>query len=325
MKSLHRRAGLLQIVACSLAATALSACGGPFGAVSAPSSTLFAAPWNSGVDAAEPPFQTQEIDPNTFVIRQSIRTSLEAPFVYLLFGDDRVLLIDTGDKGADLRTEVDRLIQNRRAIDGRKSLPLVVMHSHSHGDHTAGDARFVERPDTTVVGHSVEDVAAFFGMENWPDQEAVFDLGGRVVEILPTPGHHDTHVMVFDRRTRILFSGDAVYPGILRFQCAKAPEYLASIERAMEFARIHDVRWLLGGHVEMQASSGRYFASGERVRRNEHLLEVSPSILADIQAALAPMVAKPVVQPHEEFLLFPHPADPRGLQPPNWCQPDSDG
>lgn len=284
-------------------------------------STLFAEPWNSGNDPHEPAFQVQTVDADTFVLRQSLQTSFEAPFLYLLFGDDRALLIDTGVEGGDLRGEVDRLIARHNAASGRASLPLVVMHTHGHGDHVGGDAGFADRPDTVIVGHTAPEVAAFFGIADWPEGTGRLDLGGRTVEILPTPGHHPSHVVVYDAATRILFSGDAIYPGRLFFECGEAGEYAASIDRMAGFAKTHPIDWLLGGHVEMKAKPGQAFGQQAKSRRGEHVLELPASAIGDVQAAFAGIGDYPRVTPYAEFVLLPHPADPQGKSPPDWCKP----
>src|SRR5882757_1118327 len=99
-------------------------------------------PWIDGTAAAEPQMQVQRYDADTYVIRQSVKTNFEAPFLYLLFGKDRALLLDTGAGGLKIRPEVDAAIQRWLAAHHRKSIPLVAAHSHGHGDHIAGDAEF---------------------------------------------------------------------------------------------------------------------------------------------------------------------------------------
>jgi glyoxylase-like metal-dependent hydrolase (beta-lactamase superfamily II) len=285
----------------------------------AQASRLFAQPWNSGQSRSEPPFQTQQIDADTYALRQSLQTTFEAPFLYLLFGDEKALLIDTGVAGAPLGAEVDRLIADWSAANLHKRVSLVVMHSHGHADHVGGDGEFSGRADTVVVGHSEAEVAAFFGIGAWPAEQAAFDLGGRVVDIVPTPGHHPSHVMVFDRRTGILFSGDTVYPGRLYFQCARIAEFRASIDRVAAFAATRQVRWLLGAHIEMRTAPGRSFEANDRIRRNEHLLELPPAVLEEIRLALTHAGTRPRVRVYDDFILFPHPPNPRGEQPPDWC------
>jgi hydroxyacylglutathione hydrolase len=304
----------------ALVIAVMTACdAAPRGATVQSTSRLFAERWNSGLSRQEPVFQTQGIDADTFAIRQSINATFEAPFLYLIFGSDKALLIDTGVEGGELRSEVETLIEAWLARNRRQGISLVVMHSHGHGDHVGGDAQFAERGNTVVVGHSAADVARFFGIQAWPEGVGTFDLGGRVVDIVPTPGHHPAHVMVFDRATGILFSGDAIYPGRLYFQCEKSAEYLASIDRVARFVATREVRWLLGAHIEMRAAPGESFQSGERARHAEHLLELPPAIVPEIQQALTKMGEQRRVEVHDDFILFPHPADPRGKKPPGWC------
>ena len=59
-----------------------------------PSTWIHGAP--PGVRGQDPPLQVHRFDEHTFVLRQSKAMTYEAPFVYLLFGNDRALLLDTG-------------------------------------------------------------------------------------------------------------------------------------------------------------------------------------------------------------------------------------
>jgi len=40
--------------------------------------------------------QVQRYDDDTYILRQSIKTNFEGPFIFLFFGTERVLQIDTG-------------------------------------------------------------------------------------------------------------------------------------------------------------------------------------------------------------------------------------
>ncbi len=282
-------------------------------------STIFSQPWNSGPNKNEPPLQAQQYDRNTVVIRQSLRTSFEAPFMFLIFGEKNALLIDTGAGGVDLRSMVDQQIVAWLNATGRESISLVVMHSHAHGDHVAADEQFEDRANTVIVGHGVDDVADFFNIDDWPNGSQTFDLGGRIVDIIPTPGHHDTHVMVYDRATRLLFSGDVIYPGRLYFQCGKVDEFRRSIRRIAEFSNTRDISWILGAHIELAQKPGKAFDSNDLVRTDERLLEMTSATITDIQSALLQMGNVPRVKPYDDFILFPHPADPSGKKPPDWC------
>jgi glyoxylase-like metal-dependent hydrolase (beta-lactamase superfamily II) len=112
--------------------------------------------------AGEPPIEVHRYDPHTVVIRQSKQTSYEAPFLYLLFGNERALLLDTGatqDPAVfPLRGTVDGLIAGWLAENSRDHYELLVAHTHGHGDHVAGDGQFADRPATTVVPREADAV-----------------------------------------------------------------------------------------------------------------------------------------------------------------------
>ena len=143
--------------------------------------------------AAGPPIQVHSLDAHTYVLRQNKTVHFEGPFLYLLLGADRALLLDTGataDPAAfPLRDTVDTIVGRWLEDHPRPGYELVVAHSHAHGDHVAADAQFTDRPDTVIVGTTVQDVRSFFGFNTWPDAIVPFDLGsGRLLQVVGTPG-----------------------------------------------------------------------------------------------------------------------------------------
>jgi hypothetical protein len=144
--------------------------------------------WNHGTPGrrgnGEPKIQVHYYDEHTVILRQSKSVSYEAPFLYLLFGNDRALLLDTGatadPERFPLREKVDRLVAVWLAKYPREGYELVVAHTHGHGDHVAADGQFAGRAGTTVVAKDVDAVRLFFGFgDGWPDRSVSFDLGGR--------------------------------------------------------------------------------------------------------------------------------------------------
>lgn len=270
---------------------------------------LFAERWIDGTTDTEPATQVQALDADTFVIRQSVRTNFEAPFVYLLFGRDKALLIDTGADNGDIRRAVDLVTAQWLAANKRKSIPLVVAHSHSHGDHIAGDAVFRDRPDTTVVGLKAADVASFFGIDPWPGATVTYDLGGRSLTILPTPGHQAAAIMVYDPRLQILLSGDTLYPGRLYVPVNFLDDNRASIDRVAAFAATHPIRAVLGAHIEMTRTPGRDYGHETAVHPDEHPLELPAATIGELQAGLRAKLDDPAQpQVHDHFIITPVPA-----------------
>lgn len=266
--------------------------------------------WIDGTTVSEPKIQVQRIDSDTFVIRQSVKTNFEAPFLYLLFGQKRVLQIDSGAGGLKVRPTIDGLIADWQARHGNRPIHLVVAHSHGHGDHHAGDEEFRDRPDTDVVGLKPENVAAFFHIDDWPDQIGHYDLGGRVLDIVPTPGHEPAHIMIYDARTRLLFSGDMLYPGRLYVPLNQFDVFHASVDRLAAFARTHPIRALLGAHIEMTTTPGQDYPMKAAAHPSEHGLALSPSTIGELQKAVAAEASPPVVDRHSDFIIYPVPPRP---------------
>jgi glyoxylase-like metal-dependent hydrolase (beta-lactamase superfamily II) len=271
-------------------------------------------PWIDGT-ASEPQMQIQAYDADTFVIRQSVKTNFEAPFLYLLFGKDRVLLLDTGAGGLKVRPTIDGVIADWLKAHHRTSIALVVAHSHSHGDHRMGDVEFKDRPDTVVVGWTAPEVAAFFKIADWPNQIASFDLGGRVLDIVPTPGHHPSHIMVFDRHTRLLLSGDTLYPGRLYVPANDFADYKASIDRVTAFTKDRRVSHILGAHIEMTTTPGKDYPQAAPAHPNEHALDLPYADLLELQAAVHRMGDTAVKDVHDDFIVFPLPPRPPAPKP----------
>ena len=271
-----------------------------------PMPALFAERWIDGTHGTEPVTQVQMLDADTFVIRQSVRTNFEAPFVYLLFGRDQALLIDSGAEDGQIRPAVDRLIADWLAANKRTRIPLVVAHSHSHGDHIAGDAAFRDRPDTTVIGLKPADVASFFGIAPWPGDIAMFDLGGRALSILATPGHQAAAIMVYDPRLKILLSGDTLYPGRLYIPVNFLDDNRASIDRLAAFVARHPVRAVLGAHIEMTRTPGQDYPHEAASHSDEHPLELPADAIAELRAGLTAKLDVPEQgQVHDHFIIMP--------------------
>lgn len=161
----------------------------------APEPRLPAVNWIHGSPSAkhntDPDIQVHAYDEHTFILRQNMAINYEAPFLFLIFGNTRAVLIDTGATESaqffPLRRVVDDLVGRWLAEHPRDSYTLLVLHTHGHGDHIAADAQFTDRPHTTVVPADRNSAWGYFGFNDNPDRVARVDLGGRVLECLATP------------------------------------------------------------------------------------------------------------------------------------------
>jgi len=256
---------------------------------------LFAETWHDGT-GPEPEMQVQRLDARTFVIRQSIRTNFEGPFLFLFIGRDKALLVDSGAGGLKIRPTIDKVL----ADSGNANLPIIVAHTHGHGDHIAGDGEF-----TQVVGHKPEEVAAFFHIEQWPEQSVSYDLGGRKIEIIPSPGHQAAEIAFFDPETRILLMGDALYPGRLYCRPADFADFKKSVDRVIAATKDRNVAWILGNHIEMTTTPKLDYPMKAADHPHEHRLELPYSALLELQAALKAMGDQPRRDYHDDFIFWP--------------------
>ncbi|HEU0054842.1 MAG TPA: MBL fold metallo-hydrolase, partial [Longimicrobium sp.] len=237
--------------------------------------------------AAEPPFQAHWFDDRTCILRQGKCVTFEAPFLFLLWGDEAAMLIDTGgepDAGGDfpLRETVEALLAKRPPV------PLLVAHTHSHGDHVFGDRYFADRADTRIVGHAVEEVAKEYGIARWPEGVGSIDLGNRRLDVIPAPGHEPASVCFHDAGRRLLLSGDVLYPGKLTVRDRRA--YRDTARRLAAWAAEHPVEWVLGCHVEMKRAPGEFYEVGTIHQPDEHPLQLTGGDLLEWAAACEEVV-----------------------------------
>jgi hydroxyacylglutathione hydrolase len=242
--------------------------------------------WNEGASdckaTPQPPLQIHAYEPQTFILRQSPCADFEANFLYLLIGSDKALLIDTGAVADPKEMPLAKTVLELLPDKDQKKLPLLVAHTHRHMDHRAGDPQFASLPSVQIVPIDFDGVRAFYGFTDWPNGIAHLDLGGRIVDVIPTPGHNQTHVAFYDNRTGILFSGDFLMPGRLLIDDAAA--YRESALRVVDFLKTRPLSYILGGHIELDAA-GHAYRFGSHYHPDEHRLELAREDLAALPAA----------------------------------------
>ena len=243
--------------------------------------------WDPGAEtcpvAEINPIQVHRYNAQTIVLREKLCSTWEAPFMYLLIGTKRALLIDTGDIADPKSMPVESLVMSLLPGEPAAKLPLLVAHSHGHLDHRAGDPQFEGVNGVELVRSDLEHVRAFFGFADWPNGSAQIDLGDRIVDVLPAPGHHPAQLLYYDRNTGLVFSGDFLLPGRLLVDDWNA--YEASARRVAEFLRDQPVSFVLGGHVEKNRSDA-LLPWESTYHPDEHALQLGKDDLAALPAAL---------------------------------------
>lgn len=177
-------------------------------------------------------YSVYRIDPQTLVISED--GQFDENVSYLVMGEKRAALIDTGDNLADLR----------ELVRGLTSLPVFVLNTHRHLDHIGTNYLFDE---VWAFDHRVSREAAALGVPqphvleviqpgslckeipapfyekaycippyritHWVRDGETIDLGGRTLEAIHTPGHSPDHLCFYEGRTRYLWTGDIFYTG----------------------------------------------------------------------------------------------------------------
>ena len=148
----------------------------------------------------------------------------QANYSYLIVGSRRALLLDAGSGTRDLHKVVAALTP----------LPVTVMPSHLHFDHTGGLGAFdhIAMLDLPALRAQVADgrftprrwqflgmfdglAVPSFTVAEWFKPGAQVDLGGRTITVLSTPGHTPESVSLLDGDALRLFTGDFIYPSTL--------------------------------------------------------------------------------------------------------------
>lgn len=260
---------------------------------------------------SDPDIQVHRYNDHTIIMRQNKAVHYEAPFLFLLFGNDRAILLDTGSTKSPayfpLRATVDALLHEWMALhEASSSYELIVAHTHLHRDHYEGDAQFEGRPHTTMVEKTLEGTQSFYGFHDWPNDTVVYDLGGRSLHVIATPGHEDAEVSIYDAYSQILFTGDLVLPGRLYITDWEA--FCASIDRLVEFCQHHEVLHLVGCHIEMSKYPRVDYLIRTTYQPHERALPMTVTQLKAIQVAAREIESKQGHFVYDDFhIVYPPP------------------
>lgn len=238
------------------------------------------------VRVSDPWFEVYKIAPNVFAIYEPHQA--EEVISYLIVGDKRALLFDTGMGISDIKKVTAELTK----------LPIIVLNSHTHDDHVGGNWEFdtIYGMDTNFTRQNARGSRADAQAEITPDQicgtlpkgfdaanyatrpwkitaythdGARIDLGGRTLEVIATPGHTPDAISLIDRANGLLFTGDTYYPAPIWLYRPETDldAYAASIRRLAALAPT--VKLVIGAHnipVASPAILPRLVAAFDAVR-----------------------------------------------------------
>jgi glyoxylase-like metal-dependent hydrolase (beta-lactamase superfamily II) len=252
---------------------------------------------------AVPDWQAHEYNSNFYILRESGCLNYEKPFLYLIFGDDKVLLEDTGADGKTTAAFVNDLIDKWAQRKRRNRPQLVVIHSHGHGDHVAGDKDLQQLPGVQFIAATPAAVQQAAGITSWPTGTGQIDLGNRVLDIIPIPGHQDASIAIYDRRTGNLLTGDSLYPG--RLYVADFAAYTASAARLEQFVHSAPVAHVLGTHIEQMRTPYKDYPRGTKYQPEEHSLELARAHILELADAFRGLNGQPGTVALPDFTVMP--------------------
>jgi glyoxylase-like metal-dependent hydrolase (beta-lactamase superfamily II) len=254
-----------------------------------------------------PDWEVHEYNEDFYILRESGCIDAEKPFLYLIFGEQKALLEDTGVGKVQVAPVVIGLLDKWAKKKNQAAVSLIVIHSHGHGDHTAGDPQFQALRNVQFVPAKPEEIQKAAGIAKWPGSLGKIDLGGRVVDVIPIPGHNEASIALYDRRTGILMTGDSLYPGRLYVPQADIPTYTVSAKRLADFVRdpAHPVAHVLGTHIEQSQTPNLDYKRGTIYQPQEHVLELTRAHVFELEAAFKKIDGRAEKIVYPEFSVMP--------------------
>jgi glyoxylase-like metal-dependent hydrolase (beta-lactamase superfamily II) len=256
----------------------------------------------------DPRIQIVQYNEDTYILRENVCVHWEAPFTYLLFGNRGALLIDTGATPEaayyPLRATVDAIATRWSQMRNKTRVPLtVVLTSGEDVAQNQGLAQFAGRPDTALAPRPLAAMKQFYKLsDSWPSGASSIDLGDRTIGVIPTPGAHKDGVTFYDPYNDFLHTGDLLYPG--KINISNDTDYAASLQRVKQWKDMHPVKWIMGGHIEMQFVPGKAYARFATYKPYERVLQMEPALIDDALASAKEVVGKEMALVRPDFILL---------------------
>jgi glyoxylase-like metal-dependent hydrolase (beta-lactamase superfamily II) len=155
------------------------------------------------VETAQPWFEVYRIDPGIYVIYEP--GQFEEAISYLVLGEERAALIDTGCGIGDINDEVavfDDPVSRNASEKG---------YDHDNMAHLIAEG-MTWKPLPEGFDKTAYHVPPF-RVTRWLRDGDAIDLGGRRLEVIYAPGHSPDSICLLDRGARLLWTGDLFYTG----------------------------------------------------------------------------------------------------------------
>jgi hydroxyacylglutathione hydrolase len=157
---------------------------------------------------APPRLAVREIMDDLF----QIAVGLDSTCMYVLVTRDKALVVDT---------QTVPEFEGKKIVDYVKSItdkPAVVVNTHPHRDHIAGNGQFSEVYASALAIEEIKTAAArgntpiTYTLKPLKDGD-IIDLGDRKIEAIAIGAHSPGSLAFLDQKTGYLFTGDEIDPG----------------------------------------------------------------------------------------------------------------
>lgn len=248
--------------------------------------------------------QVHRYNEHTYILRQNPAVHWEAPFMYLLLGNTRAVLFDTGATEEEayfpLKQVVDRVLLRWQQANQIQLEELLLVPLGSESFQNAGLAQFDKWPLARAIKPMSGQRQELFGSA-WPETGQL-DLGGRTLSVLPAPGIDAHAIAVYDPWTQVMLSGNSLYPGRLVVRDFSA--FQNTLETLLAFSEEHPVIAFWGSKIEMSAEPGLDYLLRSNYRPNERALPLDRAGLADALGIMRLMNGAKDIHIHDDFIVM---------------------
>jgi glyoxylase-like metal-dependent hydrolase (beta-lactamase superfamily II) len=192
-------------------------------------------------------FQSRRIAPDTWHITGDGCSS------YLLAGDERALMIDTGFAVENIQAYAQTLTD--KPVE-------YAANTHGHFDHTGGNGWFKQAYMSAEAAKIAKIPYPSMAEKKFPLEYSVIivkdgdtiDLGGRTLEVFKIPAHAPSSLAFLDKKGRIMFTGDEVDNHVMLVWMQDEPQpaieqYVKNLSKLL--AHRGDFDYICAGHDQV--------------------------------------------------------------------------
>jgi glyoxylase-like metal-dependent hydrolase (beta-lactamase superfamily II) len=251
-------------------------------------------------------FEVYRVEAEVYVFYEP--GQFEEAISYLVLGSEKAILVDTGCGIGNIKALTEEFTD----------LPVMVVNTHHHYDHVAQNYLFDEiaifddpvARKTAMEGYNNDEMMRLLGeglvwkplpenfnpdvyhvppfkVSRWLRDGDQIDLGGRVLEVIHTPGHSPDSICLLDRDSRLLWTGDIFYTGAIyvHLEGGDLNTFIESYKRMIGQFPLYDrlmsshnepwipkkiLRSVLKAAVEIRHGIGEHIEDGEGNRRFDY-------------------------------------------------------